>query len=108
MTPSFLKFIRNLRSINESQDQLEAELVNIWNGYYAREIQTSEILDNHVELLKRAAISVKYYLERQFNPHELDYDISCACVLYEPFELHVDITPKHKRCLATIASIYLH
>jgi len=82
--------------------------VQIWNSYYVQLVYGCDILDQHFELLKQAAISVKYYLERQYSPHELDYDISCACMLAEPFELHVDITPKHKRCLASIASVFLH
>ncbi|MNV13738.1 hypothetical protein D3C71_1043900 [compost metagenome] len=80
----------------------------MWNYHYAASLHDANILDTRLDLLKRAAISVKYQLEAQFKPHELDYDISCACVLYEPFELHVDITPKHKRCLATIPSVFLH
>lgn len=104
----FLRFIRNKRATTGSREQIEHDICNIWNSYYVNALQYAVITDDRLELLKQAAISVKHHLERQFSPHELDYDISCACVLYEPFELHVDITPKHTRCLATIASVYLH
>lgn len=105
----FRRFLRNHRQINETQEFLEGELVNVWNSYYVQEVRQSEdVLQDRIELLKTAAISVKHYLERKFSPDKQDYGISCACLLLEPFELHIDITPKHKRCLANIASIYLH
>ena len=107
-TMGFLRFIRNKRATTGSREQIEHDICNIWNSYYVNALQYAVITDDRLELLKQAAISVKYHLERQFEPHELDYDISCACVLFDPFELHVDITPKHTRCLATIASVYLH
>lgn len=61
-----------------------------------------------VDLLCAAALSVKYELERDFGMKELGYDITTACVLYDPFELHVDIAPANKNCLALIPSIRTH
>lgn len=108
VTDGFLHFIRKYRHIGDSQSDVERRIVHAWSTCYKDILQSGEIIDNRIDMLKQAAISVKYELEDTFRFNENDYDINCACVLYEPFQLHIDITPKHKRCTPIIASIYLH
>jgi hypothetical protein len=79
----------------------------MWNSYF-NVLNQATTSTSYIEMFKQAAISVKYELERLFRLQEHDYDVNCACVLYDPFQLHIDISPKHKRCMPLIASIYLH
>lgn len=108
LSPGFLRILRRDRAERGSLLEVQYQVTNLWGAYYNQILMASEPYPKQVDILCAAAISVKFELERQFAFKELGYDVTCACVLYDPFELHVDIAPTDKHSLALIPSIRTH